>query len=134
VGKSYESGLTFEDWQSLLREVIAAHFPIIRPRGLFVVNIAAILCFKDPATPKVQGEAATRRRSAVTRQDVERAMREHPSLNRYQIAALLGCSEQKVDRRLNGNNIRGGKYDTQTRIKIAGGMLEDWALKGDFSL
>ncbi|MGA9061678.1 MAG: site-specific DNA-methyltransferase [Terracidiphilus sp.] len=132
VGKSYESGLTFEDWKSLLREVIAAHFPIIKPGGFLVVNIADILCFKDPAMPKVQAEVVTRRRSAVTRQDVERAMREHPSLNRYQIAALLGCSEQTVDRRLNGNNIRGGKYDTQTRIKIVGGMLEEWALKGGF--
>jgi site-specific DNA-methyltransferase (adenine-specific) len=132
VGKSYESELTFEGWQSLLRDVVAAHFPIIKPGGFLVVNIADILCFKDPAMPKVQAEAVTRRRSGVTREDVEGAMRKHPSYNRYQIAALLGCSEQTVDRRLNGNNIRGGKYDTQTRIKIVGGLLEEWALAAGF--
>ncbi len=132
VGKSYECDLTFIDWQNLLREVIAAHFAIVKPGGFLVINIADILCFKDPGMPKVQAEAITRRRSTVTRDDVERMMRRHPSLNRHQIAALLGCSEQTVDRRLNGNNIRGGKYDTQTRVKIVGGMLEEWALAAGF--
>jgi site-specific DNA-methyltransferase (adenine-specific) len=28
---------------------------------------------------------------------------------------------------LNGNNIRGGKYNSQTRVKVVGGMLEDMA-------
>lgn len=49
-------------------------------------------------------------------------------MNRYQLAELLGCSEQTIDRRLHGNNIRGGKYDTQTRIKIVGGLVEEWAI------
>ncbi|MGB1285780.1 MAG: DNA-methyltransferase, partial [Aggregatilineales bacterium] len=39
-------------------------------------------------------------------------------------AALLGCSEQTVDRRLNGNNIRGGKHQTQTRIHLTGTLIE----------
>ncbi|MGH7940062.1 MAG: DNA-methyltransferase [Limisphaerales bacterium] len=42
---------------------------------------------------------------------------------------MLGCSEQTVDRRLNGNNIRGGKHEAQTRVKIVGGMLEEWAIE-----
>jgi len=53
-------------------------------------------------------------------------------MNRYQIASLLGCSEQTVDRRLNGNNIRGGKYEAQTRVKIVGGFVEEWALSAGF--
>ena len=53
-------------------------------------------------------------------------------MNRYQLAALLGCSEQTVDRRLNGNNIRGGKYETQTRVKIVGGLVEGWAIAAGF--
>ena len=73
-----------------------------------------------------------RRRSPVTRSDVLRAMTKHPEYNRYQLAELLGCSEQTIDRRLNGNNIRGGKYETQTRTKIVGGLVEDWALSGGF--
>ena len=32
--------------------------------------------------------------------------------------------EQTVDRGTRGNNIRGGKYETQTRVKLVGGMLD----------
>ena len=132
VGKGYESDLTLEDWQSLLQVVIKLHFPIIRPGGFLVVNIADILCFKDLSMPKVQAEAVSGRRSAITGDDVLRAMRKHPGYNRYQLAKLLGCSEQTVDRRLNGNNIRGGKYDVQRRVKIVGGLVEEWALSAGF--
>ncbi len=132
VGKSYESHLTFEKWQSLLKEVIAAHWPIIKPGGFLVVNIADILCFRDASVPKIQAHNVGRRRSPITEDDVLRATADNPNLSRYQIAALLGCSEQTVDRRLNGNNIRGGKYDTQTRVKIVGGMIEDWAIQAGF--
>ncbi len=132
VGKGYESHLTFEDWQTLIRAVIALHFPILRPGGFLVVNIADILCFKDPSMPRIQAEAINQRRSPVTREDVLKAMAEHPACNRHQLAKLLGCSEQTIDRRLNGNNIRGGKYEEQTRVKIVGGLVEEWALEAGF--
>ena len=128
VGKSYETHYTFADWQELLREVIALHFSILKPGGFLAINIADILCFRDDTMPKIQAENVRRQRSNVTREDVLRAQREHPKKNRYQLAKLLNCSEQTIDRRLNGNNIRGGKYDTQTRVKIVGGLLEQWAL------
>jgi site-specific DNA-methyltransferase (adenine-specific) len=82
--------------------------------------------------PKVQAEVVSRRKSKVTKEDVLRAMTEYPKMNRHQLAALLGCSEQTIDRRINGNNIRGGKYETQTRVKIVGGMIEEWALSAGF--
>jgi site-specific DNA-methyltransferase (adenine-specific) len=132
VGKRYESHLTFEGWQSLLQTVIRLHYPIIKPGGFLVINIADILCFRDPSVPKIQAELVSRQRSAVTRGDVLKAIAEHPNYNRYQLAALLKCSEQTVDRRLNGNNIRGGKYETQTRVKIVGGLVEEWALSAGF--
>jgi len=132
VGKNYEYHLTFEDWQGLLRTVIAAHFPIIKPGGFLAINIADILCFKDPSMPKVQAEAVNMRRSKITREHVLKAMSEHAAMNRYQLAKLLKCSEQTIDRRLNGNNIRGGKYETQTRVKIVGGLVEEWALAAGF--
>lgn len=127
VGKSYEANLTFTDWQNLLAGVIAAHFSILIPGGFLVINIADILVFADPDMPQIQAEVVSRR-SGVTREDVLQAMAEHPDYNRYQIAQLLRCSEQTVDRRLHGNNVRGGKYEAQTRVKIVGGMLETWAL------
>lgn len=132
VGKEYEAHLSFEDWQDLLKTVIRLHFPIIKPGGFLVINIADILVFKDPAMPRVQAEAVNRKRSPVTREDILKAMADHPNYNRYQLAKLLGCSEQTIDRRLNGNNIRGGKYEMQTRVKIVGGLVEQWALEAGF--
>ena len=132
VGKSYEAGVTFEEWKALLRDVIALHFAIIKPGGFLAINIADILCFRDASMPRIQAEVIGQRKSKVTREDVLRAMEEHPGMNRYQIAKLLKCSEQTVDRRLHGNNIRGGKYDDQTRTKIVGGMIEEWALAAGF--
>ncbi len=128
VGKSYEADLTFEAWQQLLRTVIARHAPILRPGGFLAINIADILCFRDPSMPRLQAQSPTRRRSGVTRDQVIATMAGHPGANRHALAKLLGCSEQTIDRRLNGNNIRGGKYDTQTRVRIVGGLLEEWAL------
>ena len=128
VGKSYEARLTFDAWQRLLETVIALHGPVLAPGGFLAVNIADILCFRDPSMPRVQAQSPTRRRSRVTRAMVLAAMAEHPAMDRYEIAELLGCSEQTIDRRLNGNNIRGGKYDAQTRVKIVGGLIEQWAL------
>jgi len=132
VGKEYESHLSFQDWQDLLKTVISLHFPVIKPGGFLVINIADILVFKDPSMPRIQAEAVNRKRSPITRDDVLKAMAEHPDYNRYQLAKLLGCSEQTIDRRLHGNNIRGGKYESQTRVKIVGGLVEEWALCAGF--
>ena len=68
-------------------------------------------------------------RSKVTREMVLEAKEKFPNYNRYQLAAHLGCSEQTIDRRLNGNNIRGGKYETQTRVNLVGGFLQEYGLE-----
>ena len=132
VGKSYEEGTTFTGWQDMLRDVIRLHFPLIIPGGFLVVNIADILCFRDESMPRLQAEAVSRKRSPITREDVQRALGENPGMNRHQLARVLGCSEQTVDRRLHGNNIRGGKHEAQTRVKVVGGLLEQWALDAGF--
>ncbi len=133
VGKTYEKYLkSYAAWRAMLEEVVRLHFPIIRPGGFVVINIADILCFGDPNMPRFQAETVSQRRSPVTREDVLRTKALHPSYNRDQLAAFLGCSEQTVDRRLNGNNIRGGKYATQTRVKLVAGAVERWARKAGF--
>lgn len=132
VGKQYESHLTFDSWRSLIKTVIALHYSITTPGGFLVINIADILCFKDSSMPKVQAEVISRRKSKITRDDVLKAVQDYPEMSRYELASLLGCSEQTIDRRLNGNNIRGGKYGTQTRVKVVGGMIEEWALAAGF--
>jgi site-specific DNA-methyltransferase (adenine-specific) len=88
------------------------------------INIADILVFPDENIPRIQAPNVSRHRSPVTREDVLAAQEAHPDYNRYELAQLLGCSEQTIDRRLNGNNIRGGKYDTQTRVHLVGSIVE----------
>jgi DNA modification methylase len=135
VGKQYEAYLkTFADWKNLLRRVVRLHFPIIKAGGFLAINIGDILCFGDSTMPRIQAENIDRRKSKVTREEVVRAAQEHPAYNRYQLAAMLGCSEQTIDRRLNGNNIRGGKYAMQTRVKLVSGLIEAWATRSGFYL
>ncbi len=127
VGKDYEQNETFETWQSLLRKVVHNHAQVLKPGGFMVVNIADILCFKDAKIPRIQALNIAKQKCQVTREMVLEARAQHPNYNRYQLAELLGCSEQTVDRRLKGNNIRGGKYQTQTRVKLVGHYLEAYA-------
>lgn len=135
VGKQYEAYLeTFADWKNLLRQVIRLHYPIVRSGGFLAINIGDILCFEDPSMPRIQAENVDRRKSKVTREDVLEAKARYPAYNRYQLADLLGCSEQTIDRRLNGNNIRGGKYATQTRVKLVSGLVEAWGSRAGFYL
>ena len=128
VGKEYEKDVTFEDWQKMLKEVIERHVEVLIPGGFMVINIANILCFADPTMPKIQAPNIRQHRSPITREQVLEAASKFPYYNRHKLAAHLGCSEQTIDRRLNGNNIRGGKYNDQTRVKIIGGLLEKFAL------
>ncbi|MEE2026097.1 site-specific DNA-methyltransferase [Alkalimonas sp. MEB004] len=127
VGKQYEKNETFDDWQELLKTTIQGHFSALTKGGFLVINIDDILAFADPQMPKVQAPNKSKLRSGVTKEDVLAAKKMYPDYNRRQLAAILGCSEQTVDRRLNGNNIRGGKYSLQTRVHLTGHYLERYA-------
>lgn len=129
VGKEYEKDETFESWQTMLRHVITGHHHALKPGGFMVVNIADILCFKDEAIPRFQAMNVSQHKSKVTKEMVLEAKAKYPEYNRDELAAFLGCSEQTVDRRLNGNNIRGGKHQTQTRVKLVGGPIEEYAYR-----
>jgi len=134
VGKTYESHLSFDGWCDLLRTVIGLHFPILKPGSFLVINIADILTFKDPAMPRIQANVVGNKRIAVTKSDILCVIERHPGITQHQIAELLGCSEQTIARRLNGNNARGGKRLPQTRVKLVGGLIEAWAMEAGFFL
>ena len=134
VGKAYEKDLSFSDWKNLLRAVIRHHFPIIKPGGFLAINIADILCFKDESMPKIMAENVSRRKIELTKEQILEVKKAHPTWNRCKLASHFGCSEQTIDRRLNGNNIRGGKYQTQTRIFLVGGLIEEAAAEAGFYL
>ena len=134
VGKEYEKDLSFQDWKNLLRKVIKQHFPIVKSGGFLVINIADILCFKDETMPKIMAENISRRKINLTKEDILKVVQQHPNWNRYKLAEHFGCSEQTIDRRLNGNNIRGGKYQSQTRVYLVGGLIEKAATDAGFYL
>lgn len=127
LGKEYEEDASYESWQDLLKCVIQEHYRILKPGGFLVINIADILAFQDKSMPKIMGSNPSNRKCSVTKEMVLKAKSEHPNYNRYQLAELLNCSEQTIDRRLNGNNIRGGKYSSGTHVKLVGGNIETYA-------
>ena len=134
VGKEYEKTETYESWQRLLKDVITEHTRILKPGGFMVINIADILCFKDESIPKFQAMNISQQRSPITKEMVLNAKKKFPDFSRYELAQYLGCSEQTIDRRLNGNNIRGGKYQTQTRVKLVGSNLEAYGYESGLYL
>ena len=134
VGKSYEKHLTFEAWEQLLTAVIGKHPRVLPPGGFLAINIADILCFPDARLPRIQAERLRGHRLPVSREDVLEVLARNPGLNRYQIAARLGVSEQTVDRRLKNNNIRGGKHAVQTRVKLVGQIVEQAAYEAGLYL
>lgn len=121
VGKEYERGVTYDEWANMLSDVLHAHARILKPGGFCAVNIGDILCYQDAEMPRIQ---ASKPRLAITREDVERCRRENPTANRNQLAALLGVSEQTIQRRSENNNVRGGKHAPQTRMKLCGELIE----------
>ena len=121
VGKEYERGVSYDEWANMLSDVLHAHTRILKPGGFCAVNIGDILCYQDPEMPRIQ---ASKPRLAITRADVEKCRRENPTANRNELAALLGVSEQTVQRRSENNNVRGGKTGPQTRMKLCGELIE----------
>ncbi len=127
VGKNYEKYLSYEAWLEMLDETIHCHYSVLKPGGFLVINIADILCFPDSSIPKFQSLNRGLQKVNITKEEILKAKKENPTLNRDQLAKLLNCSEQTIDRRLNGNNIRGGKHQSMTRVHLVGGFLEESA-------
>jgi DNA modification methylase len=127
VGKEYEAHLSFQGWQDLLRGVIGAHTRVMKEGAFLVVNIADILCFADPDMPRFMANNVSNKKSSVTLEDILEAKAKHPNANRYELAKLLGCSEQTIQRRTEHNNVRGGKGVSGTKVFLVGGLLQEWA-------
>ncbi len=134
VGKDYERDLTWSGWQELIEEVLIEHTRIVRPGGFVAVNIGDILCWRDESMPRFQADNMRNKRVPVTRDDILELQTKHPNANRHELARMLGCSEQTIQRRLENNNVRGGKFRESTKIVITGGMLARWAENAGFYL
>ena len=127
LGKEYEKEATYDSWQELLKNIITLHYEVLKPGGFLVINIADIIAFQDEKMPRIMGMNPANRKCDVTKDMILRVQSDFPNYNRRQIAEVLKCSEQTIDRRLNGNNIRGGKYAVGTHIKLVGGNIEQYA-------
>lgn len=77
--------------------------------------------------PRFQADNVTGKTCPVIRDDVLGVIADNPDADRRHLAAILGCSEQTVQRRLEGNNVRGGKSGTHTRVLLISGLVERWA-------
>jgi DNA modification methylase len=129
VGKDYEKHETYGSWQAMLQAVIHEHFRVLKPGGFMVINIADIRCFKDESLPRFHAMNVSMQSSKISREMVLEAQALNPSFNRPRLAAHLGTSVQTIDRRLSGNNIRGGKVSAQTRVNLVGSFLERYAME-----
>ena len=127
LGKNYEAEQSFEEWQELLRAVLIEHGRILKPGTFVAVNINDILCFKDPAIPQFQADLLDQKKIKITKEEILAVKEKHPGASRYDLARICGCSEQTIQRRLENNNVRGGKQATMTKIQLVGSMLQEWA-------
>ncbi len=134
VGKQYEKDLSFDGWQTLIREVIDQHTRIVKPGGFLVVNIGDILCFPDCSMPRFQADNVRGKTNPVTRDQVIVARRMYPDANRKELGSMLGCSEQTIQRRLEHNNVRGGKHQIPTKVLLTGCLVAEWAEAAGFYL
>lgn len=134
VGKSYEREWSFDQWSDLIRQVIHSHSRIVKPGGFMAINIGDILCFPDANIPKFQADNIRSKKVRITKEDVLAVKAVNPGANRYELAAMLGCSEQTIQRRLEDNNVRGGKSATSTKVLLTGCLVSEWAEEVGFYL
>jgi site-specific DNA-methyltransferase (adenine-specific) len=127
VGKDYEAHMNFSDWQELIAGVIREHFRVIKKGAFMVININDILCFVDPEMPRYMANNVSNKKVSISRDDILKEKKNHPKASRYELAKLMGCSEQTIQRRLEHNNVRGGKHAAGTKVFVVGGLLQQWA-------
>lgn len=120
VGKEYESG-SYSEWRALINGFWAVAPAVIKPGGFVAFVVGDVRCHPDPLLPSVRAEVRSRQAS-VTAQDVIDAVIAGRGKTKGEIASALGVSDQTIDRRLLGNNARGGKAESQTRVRL---MAED---------
>ena len=134
VGKAYEKDMDFDAWTGLLRDVIHAHQTILKPGGFMAVNIADILAYPDPTIPRFQADNVRGKKLDISREQILETQARHPTASRRDLAGMLGCSEQTIQRRVEHNNVRGGKTLPSTRVLLTGQMLVRWAADNGFFL
>lgn len=127
VGKKYEAHLTFSGWQHLLSGVIKEHTRVLKEGAFMVVNISDILCFVDPNMPRFMANNISNKKVAISREDILKVKNKHPNAGRNELAKLMGCSEQTIQRRLEDNNVRGGKQSPGTKVFVVGGLVQQWS-------
>ena len=84
--------------------------------------------------PRFQANNMRRKKVPVTREQILAVKKQHPNAKRQQLAELLGCSEQTIQRRLEDNNVRGGKQAASTKVVLTGCMVAEWAEEAGFHL
>ena len=90
LNKEYEKDQTYDEWQLMLKEVILAHFPILKNGGFMIVNIANILCFQDETMSKIQMPNPSKHRVSLSKEEIVTVLTQHPKMNCYELAEYFG--------------------------------------------
>jgi len=133
VGKSYEDGQDTAGWLDLMYAFLAGVSGVLKPGGFAVVNVADRLAMPDDDMPRIAAEVLTAR-SGPSVEAVHAAMAADPLSSISDLGEQLGCSEQTIYRRLNGNGSRGGKYHPATRIDLTAHQITEAARASDLWL
>ena len=126
--------MTFDEWQSLLSDVINAHSRIIKPGGFMAVNIGDILCFPDESIPRFQADNVRGKKVRITREEVLAAKARN--LARTAIS-WLPCSDAASRRFSAGSKTTmfgGARRRLPTKVLLTGCMVSDWAEEAGFYL
>jgi DNA modification methylase len=132
VGKEYEEG-GYGEWLALMYSVWPPLARVVKPGGFVAFVVADVRCHPDPLLPAVRASVIGRQ-IGVTADDMLAAAADGKGRSTREVAAALGVSEQTVDRRLLGNNARGGKSEPQTRVRLVGPDLVQAAAVAGFYL
>jgi site-specific DNA-methyltransferase (adenine-specific) len=130
VGKSYEAGVSTEQWESLLMDAVAGIATVLRPGGFLMLNLADIRYYPALEMGQMQTEYVHWQRSPVTKEAILDLLAREPWLSEAEIARRLGTSAQTVARRLRGHLARGrsgGPKRPPTRVRLLGGLVETFA-------
>lgn len=121
----YASRHDFGEWRNLITTAIQHHDRLLAPGCFCVINIADILSFEDESLRQVGHENVARRRVDLSAQEIRAVKRDHPEWDRYDLADHFGCSEQTIQRRLEGVHVRGGNSPQPTRVELVGDIIKE---------
>jgi site-specific DNA-methyltransferase (adenine-specific) len=133
VGKMYERKGSFIDWKALMLAAFSKMSDLVKSSGIVVIVIADLRCYQDPKISPVRADVIKRQKPPTTQQVID-AIINGEAKTKADLKNHFNVSDQTIERRLKGNNARGEKKETQTRVKLLSAQMEEVADLAGFYL